>query len=103
NKGVIARLFVELLYAIHCPVERLFFPVIGTGGAVFYFRLTQWIDSQLIGGGAFGTERAAIDGGIGIALNINDLFGVWVNGDDLRAADRAVGADAGNFFAAFHR
>ena len=44
-------------------------------------------------GGALGTERALIDGTARIAFHMNDLIVLRI--DELRAADRAIGANAG--------
>src|SRR5258708_40185277 len=44
-------------------------------------------------GGALGTERALIGGAARIAFHMDDLIVLRI--DELRAADRAIGANAG--------
>ena len=57
---------------------------------------------ELEGTRSFRTERSLIDGGIGVALNVNDLARI-IDGDNLSAADSAVGADTGDLLAGFDR
>src|SRR5439155_14275611 len=52
-------------------------------------------DRELEGGGALGTERAAADGTLRIAFDVDD--GVIAHTHQLGAADRTVRADAGHF------
>src|SRR6266702_2452156 len=92
HKSLIARLFDALRDLLHSPVERFDFPVVAIGCAVEDLRQAAGIDGVLERRGAFGTERAVVDGAIGIALNIDNL--AVFNIDVEATAHSAIGADA---------
>src|SRR5262249_28628882 len=66
----------------------------GPGGAVPDFGDAVLVDGELVGGRPLGAEGPAADGAFGVALDVDDP-GV-ADADELSAADRAVGADAGH-------
>ena len=78
--------------AVHGPVERFDFPVIGIRGTVQHMGFAVRIDRKLKDVGAFGAEAAFVDGAFGVAFDVDDfaVFGVDVGA----AADGAIGADA---------
>ena len=78
------------------------FPMIGAGAADLRFEQTAVIEDVLHEGRSFGTERAAVDGMVGIAFHVDhlrgDVFRLVPDGvDDDATAHRAVGAGGAGF------
>src|SRR5204863_797612 len=88
----VARLLDELGDALHRPVERAVLPAVAVRRAVLDGRDPGGAIQQPERRGALRAERAAVDRAGVVALDVDDpaIPGV----DELRAADRAVGADA---------
>src|SRR5207248_8472331 len=94
-EGGVAGRLDEAGDPVHGPAEGFgLVPVPGAGGAVPDLRDAVGVDGELVGGGALGAEGTAVDRAVGVALDVDDL--AVADADQLRAADGAVGADAGH-------
>ena len=65
-EALVARPFDLLGDAVHGPVERLLFPVVGVGRPVEDVLNAVRVDGQLEAVGALGAERALVDGAAGL-------------------------------------
>ena len=94
DKIRVASFFHPLRDSIHRPIERPLFPLRRIRSAIKHLRDAMRIDGQLKRVGAFGTERAFVDGTFRIAFDVDDPAAFDMN--QLAAADRAIWADTGH-------
>ena len=83
----------ELGDPLHRPVERLDLPLLGVRRAIEHGADALGREQHAERAGALGAERALVDRAARIALDVDGLAVLRV--DQLAAADRAIGADAG--------
>ena len=77
---------------LHRGVELEVLPLGAVGPAVAHLRLAQRAGDEVLAGGALGTQPAARDRAVGVALDLDDLL--VLDEDLLAAPDGAVGAHA---------
>ena len=90
-EGLLAGLPSQLCDTVHCPIERLYFPIVRVGSPVEDLGLAMRVHHQLISIGAFGAEGPLVDGTTLITLYIDYLAPLDVNA--LGATDCTVGAN----------
>src|SRR5207245_1588188 len=96
HEGIVASLLDAVRDLIDGSIPRDVVPMVGSWPADLRLQETAAIHDVLLQRGAFGAERAAVDGMIGIALHVdylrrNVLGLVAERMDDHPAAHRAVG------------
>src|SRR5262249_947777 len=96
NKGLVPRLLHALRNLFHCPIQRLYLPVIAKRCTVKYLCEAARIDRILERCGTFGAECTWIDGTICVYLDVQYLTIFYI--DIQTASDRAIGADAMHHF-----
>src|SRR2546423_13362427 len=102
DEGVVAGLFDAGGDFVEGIVPRNVFPLRATGAADLWLGQTTIIQDVLLEGSALGAKRAAVNGMVGIAFDVDDLrsdvLGAVADGvDDHAAAYRAVGASGAGF------
>src|SRR5204863_10007180 len=95
REGGVTRRLDALGDLVHGPVERFgLVPLAVARSAVPNSLHAIGIDRELVGRRPLGTERAATDGAVRVAFDVDD--GAVADGDKLAAADGAVRANAGH-------
>src|SRR6516162_1123799 len=102
NKRIVAGLLDLSGNFGNCLIPRDVFPVGAAGAAHLWLQQSPVVQNILLQRGAFGAERAAIDGMVRIAFDVNDLRGdilrtVANRVDDHATADRTVGTRRARF------
>jgi len=99
EEGFVTGLLDEAGDFIDGGVPGDVFPVVGAGAADLGLEQAAFVDDVLLERGAFGAEGAAVDGVVGIALDVDDLGGdvlgfVAEGVENDPAAYRALGTGA---------
>ena len=82
--------------AVERPVPGLLFPLLAVRRAVKHLENPAVVLAELVMGGAFGAQRAFVDGMVGIALDVDHPpLAVLVRAGDQPASHRAIAAHRG--------
>jgi hypothetical protein len=92
-KSLVPCALYEIGDPVRRPAERPFFPALGVRGAIEHLGQPVGARQPAEGRCSLRTQGALIDRAARVALNMNDLPVLGI--DQLSAADRAIGADAG--------
>ena len=92
-KGLVARALDEVGDPVHRPAERPFLPALGLRRTIEHLGQPVRARQPAKRCRTFGAQGALVDRAARVAFNVDDVSILGIN--QLGAADRAIGADAG--------